>query len=113
MKVRALDGCINPYLVFSLLIHAGLDGIEQRLPLAPACDENLFTAPETTRAPYESLPASLCDAIRCAEDSTFITRYLPAKAREAFFAAKQAEHDRIALADDRIAAERILYFERY
>ena len=44
MKVRALDGCINPYLVFSLLIHAGLDGIEQRLPLAPACDENLFTA---------------------------------------------------------------------
>ena len=44
---------------------------------------------------------------------SFITRYLPAKAREAFFAAKQAEHDRIALADDRIAAERILYFERY
>ena len=113
MKVRAFDGCINPYIVFALLIHAGLDGMEQRLPLAPACDENLFTAPDTVRAQYEALPGSLCDAIRCAEDSTFITRYLPAKAREAFFAAKQAEHDRIALADDRIAAERILYFERY
>ena len=113
MKVRALDGCINPYLVFSLLIHAGLDGIEQRLPLAPACDENLFTAPETARAPYESLPASLCDAIRCAEQSDFIARCIPARTLSAFFAAKQAEHDRIALADDRTAAERALYFERY
>ncbi len=113
MKVRAFDGCINPYIVFALLIHAGLDGMEQRLPLAPACDENLFTAPDTVRAQYEALPGSLCDAIRCAESSEFIARYLPQKAREAFFAAKQAEHDRIALADDRIAAERILYFERY
>ena len=113
MKVRAFDGCINPYIVFALLIHAGLDSMEQRLPLAPACDENLFTAPDAVRAQYEALPGSLCDAIRCAESSEFIARYLPQKAREAFFAAKQAEHDRIALADDRIAAERILYFERY
>ena len=113
MKVRAFDGCINPYIVFALLIHAGLDGIEQKLPLAPACDENLFTASDAVRARYESLPASLCDAIRCAESSEFIARYLPQKARDAFFAAKQAEHDRIALADDRLAAERSLYFERY
>ena len=40
-------------------------------------------------------------------------KYLPEKMRTAFFAAKQAEHDRIALADDRTAAERQLYFERY
>ena len=113
MKVRAFDGCINPYIVFALLIHAGLDGIEQKLPLAPACDENLFTASDAVRARYESLPASLCDAVRCAESSEFIARYLPQKARDAFFAAKQAEHDRIALADDRLAAERSLYFERY
>ena len=113
MKMRAFDGCINPYIVFALLIHAGLDGIAEQLPLAPACDENLFTAPDAVRAQYEALPCSLCDAIRCAESSEFIARYLPAKARDAFFAAKQAEHDRIALADDRTAAERALYFERY
>ena len=113
MKMRAFDGCINPYIVFSLLIHAGLEAIEHRLPLAPACDENLFTASDAVRAQYESLPGSLCDAIRIAEDSTFIARHLPAKALNAFFAAKQAEHDRIALADDRTAAERALYFERY
>ena len=59
------------------------------------------------------LPGALCDAIRIAKDSDFITKYLPEKARTAFFAAKQAEHDRIVLADDRTAAERSLYFERY
>ena len=72
-KLRAFDGCINPYIVFALLIHAGLDGIEQGLPLPPACDENLFTASDEVRARY----------------------------------------DRIVLADDRTAAERSLYFERY
>ena len=113
MKLRAFDGCINPYIVFALLIHAGLDGIEQGLPLPPACDENLFTASDEVRARYETLPGALCDAIRIAKDSDFITKYLPEKARTAFFAAKQAEHDRIVLADDRTAAERSLYFERY
>ena len=112
-KLRAFDGCINPYIVFALLIHAGLDGIEQGLPLPPACDENLFTASDEVRARYETLPGALCDAIRIAKDSDFITKYLPEKARRAFFAAKQAEHDRIVLADDRTAAERSLYFERY
>ena len=112
-KLRAFDGCINPYIVFALLIHAGLDGIEQGLPLPPACDENLFTASDEVRARYETLPGALCDAIHIAKDSDFITKYLPEKARTAFFAAKQAEHDRIVLADDRTAAERSLYFERY
>ena len=113
MKVRSFDGCINPYIVFALLIHAGLDGIEQQLPLAPACNENLFTASDAVRAQYQALPGTLCEAIRCAQDSPFIARHLPLKTREAFFAAKQVEHDRIALADDRFSAERALYFERY
>lgn len=113
MKVRALDGCINPYIVFALLIHAGLDGIEQRLPLAPACDVNLFTAPPEAVSRYQALPASLCEAIECAQNSRFIAQILPERTRSRFFAAKQAEHDRIAAADDRSTAERALYFERY
>lgn len=113
MKVRSFDGCINPYLVFALLIHAGLDGIAQHLPLAPACDDDLFTAPNAVRAQYPALPSTLCEAIRCAQDSPFIARNLPDKMREAFFEVKQDEHDRIAQADDRYEAERALYFERY
>ncbi len=37
----------------------------------------------------------------------------PKRCAQPFSPAKQAEHDRIALADDRTAAERQLYFERY
>ncbi len=113
MKLRALDGCLNPYIVFALLIHAGLDGIEENLPLSPACDENLFTAPPEILAKYSALPASLCEAIKCASGSKFINRYLPSKALDVFFAAKQSEHDQIAAADNRLAAELALYFERY
>lgn len=113
MKVRSLDGCINPYLVFALLIHAGLDGMEQHMTLAPACDDNLFTAPAETIARYQELPSSLCEAIACAKNSLFLKRYLPEKTRTVFFETKQAEHDHIAAATDRLAAERAFYFERY
>jgi len=113
MELRSPDPACNPYLAVGLVLAAGLDGIEQGLPLPPASDENLFTASDEVRARYETLPGALCDAIRIAKDSDFITKYLPEKARTAFFAAKQAEHDRIVLADDRTAAERSLYFERY
>ncbi|MDY3618849.1 glutamine synthetase family protein [Agathobaculum sp.] len=113
MKVRAFDGCINPYIVFALIIHAGLDGIEQSMPLTPACDVNLFTAPPETVSLYQTLPVSLCEAVEYAQSSPFITGILPERTRSCFFAAKQAEHDRIKAADDRTAAEHALYFERY
>lgn len=113
MKIRALDGCINPYLVFALIIHAGLDGMEQKLSLSPACDENLFSAPAEVVSRYESLPTSLCDAIRTARDSRFIQANLTRRTLAGFFAAKQSEHDRVAGAGDRSAAEHALYFERY
>lgn len=113
LKVRALDGCINPYIIFALLIHAGLDGIEQKTALAPACDVNLFTAPDDVRERYQALPVSLCEAIKCASGSEFISGILPEKTRNSFFASKQTEHDLLATADDQLSAERILYFERY
>ena len=83
-KLRSFDGCINPYIVFALLIHAGLDGIEDKLELAPACEENLFTSSEAVRAKYDALPESLCEAIRTAQNSDFIAKYLPEKMRTAF-----------------------------
>ena len=113
MKIRALDGCINPYIAFALLIHAGLDGIEQKLPLGPACDVNLFTAPAEVVSRYDAVPASLCEAIRLAQQSRFIDAHLAARTLEGFFSAKQAEHDRIAAARNRPAAEHELYFARY
>ena len=83
-KLRSFDGCINPYIVFALLIHAGLDGIEDKLELAPACEENLFTSSEAVRARYDALPESLCEAIRTAQSSDFIAKYLPERCAQPF-----------------------------
>ncbi|MBQ1503859.1 MAG: glutamine synthetase, partial [Oscillospiraceae bacterium] len=45
-ELRSPDPAANPYLAFSLLIHAGLEGIENRLPLCAPSDFNLYTADE-------------------------------------------------------------------
>lgn len=113
MKIRALDGCFNPYIVFALLIHAGLDGIEQHLPLAPACDIDLFDAPRDVASRFDAVPSSLCKAIELAQRSTFIAAHLSPRTLKGYYRAKQAEHDQVDAAGDRLAAERALYFARY
>ena len=59
MELRAPDPTANPYLAFTLLIHAGLEGIADRLTLPPACNHDLFTAPADVLAQYELLPGTL------------------------------------------------------
>lgn len=93
MKIRSLDGCMNPYIVFALLIHAGLDGIAQHLELPAACDDNLFTASPEIQNRCAALPESLLAALLAAKNSAFIQRNLPREIRDVFFAAKQEEYD--------------------
>ena len=62
---------------------------------------------------YDAVPASLCEAIRLAQQSRFIDAHLTARTLEGFFSAKQVEHDRIAAARNRPAAEHEMYFARY
>lgn len=113
IQVRAFDGCINPYIVFALLIHAGLNGIEQKLALPPACDQNLFTACAEITSQYEALPATLLDAIAKAKDSEFVRAILPERTRNGFFDAKIEEYNELRTAPDMLSAEREFYFERY
>ena len=49
MELRSADPSCNPYLAFALLIHAGLDGIENGEALAPPCNKNLFEADAPSR----------------------------------------------------------------
>lgn len=113
MELRSPDSAINPYLAFTLLIHAGLDGIEQNLDLPVPCNENLFTASRDILNQYPNLPDTLQESIRLAERSDFIARILPARIVRTYLDAKQAEWDRYAAAEDKKAAELSMYFERY
>ena len=76
-ELRSPDPLCNPYLAFTLLIRAGLDGVRQQLALPPAADVNLYTASADTAAGFRTLPGSLPQAKTEARDSRFIAACLP------------------------------------
>lgn len=109
MELRSADPSCNPYLAFALLIHAGLDGIENGEALAPPCNKNLFEADAPS---VESLPGSLDEALNLVETSSFVRRVLPARLVETFVAEKRREFREYSLAGDKHTFEITRYFER-
>ena len=76
-ELRSPDNMANPYLALTLLIHAGLHGINNKLALPDPVNANLQKAdPEVTRG-LKELPATLRDAAALAENSGFIKRVFP------------------------------------
>ena len=76
-ELRSPDPLCNPYLAFTLLIHAGLDGIRRQLVLPEAADINFFSAPEQVKAQFRTLTDTLAQAKAAAESSSFIHQLLP------------------------------------
>lgn len=76
-ELRSPDPMCNPYLAFTLLIRAGLDGVKNNMALPAAADINLYTAPEGVTAHYEKLPETLEKAKAAAKASAFIAENLP------------------------------------
>lgn len=79
LELRSPDPMANPYLAFTLLIYAGLDGIEKALKPMDSVDCNLYTADKSTVASLEKLPESKEEAVKLAEQSAFVRKYLPAE----------------------------------
>lgn len=65
IEIRNPDPCCNPYLAFSLLIHAGLDGIKNKINPGEPIQKNIYsmTPAERSLANISSLPTSLYDAL--------------------------------------------------
>lgn len=76
-ELRSADPSANPYLAFALLIYAALDGIKRGLMPPPSTDINLFSAPASVLATFETLPSSIQEAICTAKESEFIRSCLP------------------------------------
>lgn len=70
-ELRSPDGKSNVYLVYALVIYAGIEGIKDKLILEG----------ETVNDAYvtggEKLPESLKDAKKAAYESEFVNKYLP------------------------------------
>mgnify|MGYP002627799458 FL=1 len=76
-ELRSADPMANPYLAYALLIYAGMHGIEHDLPLCPASDFNVYTAPAGVLNKLKKLPCSLHEAAALAEASAFVNEHLP------------------------------------
>ena len=77
-ELRSPDPMANPYLAFTLIIYAALNGLENKLDLPEAANINLYKADAETLTKFKKLPSSLCDACKAAATSDFIKEHIPA-----------------------------------
>ncbi len=93
IEYRALDPACNPYLAFSVILAAGLAGIEGGYELGDEAQTNLFELTETERrdAKIDLLPTSLSDALDRMEESVLVREALGEHIFEWFLRNKRAE----------------------
>lgn len=82
VEYRSPDAACNPYLVFALLLAAGLEGIKKNYPLPSAADES---------SDVEVLPSNLNEAIATAQSSELVRRVIGETLLEKFLANKRFE----------------------
>ncbi|MCD4685211.1 MAG: glutamine synthetase family protein [Anaerolineae bacterium] len=90
IEIRNPDPTCNPYLAFTVLLHAGLRGIRDELPLPPAAEEELYTVSSRMRH-LPMLPSSLQEALDEFEASELAREALGLHLFERFLEAKRLE----------------------
>ena len=68
VEFRTPDPSCNPYLAFSALLMAGLDGIQNRIHPGEPLDKDLYDLEPEELADIESTPASLGDSLDALEE---------------------------------------------
>ena len=110
MELRSPDPSCNPYLAFALLLHAGLDGIEEQAKLPAPCDKNLFEEGLAARLGIRELPGTLEEALDLAEKSPWIRKVLPEEVIDRYMAEKRREWETIRRAEDPWQEQMRMYF---
>ncbi len=95
IEYRSPDPSSNPYLLFSVLLRAGLKGIENNYELPEPREENIFKYDwkKLEEENIDSLPGSLIEAIIEAEKGTVVREALGNSAFEKIIASKRAHWD--------------------
>ncbi len=77
IELRSPDPMANPYLAYALLIYAGMDGIEKKMPVPEPMNINLYKADPETVSGLAKLPQNFGEAYDAARNSRFIREILP------------------------------------
>jgi glutamine synthetase len=93
IEFRSPDPACNPYLAFSVMLAAGLEGIEKGYEVPDPIEENVYemTDEERKKRGIETLPASLLEAIMLTEKSEVVRKALGDHVFEAFITNKKIE----------------------
>ncbi|MEO9095301.1 MAG: glutamine synthetase family protein [Microbacteriaceae bacterium] len=78
IEYRAIDSAANPYLALSLMLAAGLKGIEEGYELAPEAEDDVWNLSDLERRAlgYNPLPSSLDHALSLMEESELVAETL-------------------------------------
>jgi glutamine synthetase len=68
IEVRFPDPACNPYLAFSAMMMAGLDGIENKIDPGQPLDKDIYSLSPEELAAVPTMPGSLPEALRCLEE---------------------------------------------
>lgn len=68
VEFRCPDPTCNPYLAFSAMMMAGLDGIENRIDPGEPLDKNIYDLPPEELTKIEKTPGSLDEALNALEN---------------------------------------------
>jgi len=105
IEVRSPDPSCNPYLAFSLIVEAALEGIRDNLKAPAECTVEAYQVPGGT-----NLPADLYEAIQLAKHSAFVKSVVPELLFQYFLEAKQADWQAFKQESDSAQASRKAYF---
>ncbi len=73
LEYRPADATANPYLAFSAMLMAGIDGIKNRIDPGEPVDKNIYDLPPEEKAKIPQFPGSLEEALKAlAEDHEFL-----------------------------------------
>ena len=95
IEFRSPDPACNPYLAFSVMLAAGLEGIEKQYEVPEPVEENVYemTDEERQRRGIGTLPGNLWEAIQCTEESEVVRKALGDHVFDAFIKNKKIEWD--------------------
>jgi glutamine synthetase len=96
VEYRSPDPACNPYFAFSVMLAAGLEGMEKGYPLRDPVERNVYEMGEAERkrCKIDSLPEDLYEAIKTTEKSDLVRRALGDHVFHQFIENKMIEWER-------------------
>ena len=91
IEYRSPDPACNPYLAFSVMLAAGLEGVGKNYKLGEPANDNIYhmSTEQRDRAGIKSLPEDLFEAIKITEKSKLVKECLGQKVFEFFIRNKK------------------------